>query len=92
MLRIVRQELARRGAGDLAASTPATVDAELDEALRVLLGESDTLPRHICDRIKALLSDPPAIFADEPARDWLRRDDVQVLLKEATICNAPART
>ncbi|MGC6400329.1 hypothetical protein ACNI3Q_07095 [Sphingomonas sp. FW199] len=85
LFRRVREELARRGAGDLQASNPASVDKELDEAIQVLLGEADTLPDQVLVWIKSLLSDPPQVFADADARDWLRRDDVRTLLKQSTL-------
>lgn len=85
LFRRVREELARRGAGDLQASNPASVDTELDEAIQVLLGEADTLSGEILGWIKSLLSDPPLIFAEADARDWLRRDDVRDLLKRSAL-------
>lgn len=85
LMRLVRQELGRRGAGDPASSTPAAVGAELDEALRILLSESDTAAGFLIDRFKSVISDPPIIFDDPDARDWLRRDDVRELLKQATL-------
>ncbi|WP_133243779.1 hypothetical protein [Sphingomonas pokkalii] len=85
LFRRVREELARRGAGDLQASNPASIDNELNEAIQVLLGEADTLPDHILGWIKGRLSDPPSIFADAEARDWLRRDDVRALLKRSAL-------
>lgn len=85
MLKKVRDQLGRRDAGDINTSSPASIDQDLDEAISVLLGEGGTLPEQVGVWIKSILSDPPISFQDPEAKDWLRRDDVRTLLKDATL-------
>ncbi|HWV60387.1 MAG TPA: hypothetical protein VN034_07020 [Sphingopyxis sp.] len=85
LLSAVTSELARRGAGDIAVSSPATIDQDFDEAIAMLMGEADTLPKQVVIWVKSRISEPPAQFHDPEAKDWLRRDDVRALLKRATL-------
>src|SRR5690242_3194757 len=81
----VRKELAKRGAGNLAASNPASIDVELDAAIDVLLGDAETAFGQIKVWLKGALSAPPEILIDEDARAWLARGDVRTVVKQATV-------
>lgn len=81
----VRQEIAKRGAGDLAASNPASLDAELGAAIDVLLGDAETAFGQLKVWLKGAISAPPEILTDEEGRAWLGRGDVQAVLKQAAV-------
>lgn len=81
----VAKEVAKRGAGDLSKSNPASLDAELSAALDVLLNDAETAFGQLKVWLKAAISAPPEILTDDDARAWLARADVQGVLKQATI-------
>ena len=82
---VVRQQLGRRAAESHEAASPSSVDKELNEALGVLRRSDNTLAGEAWAWIKSLLSDPPAILREPEAQDWLAREDVQTLLRQATL-------
>ncbi|MEA3012566.1 MAG: hypothetical protein QOD42_1111 [Sphingomonadales bacterium] len=87
----LRIQIARRGAEFADLSQLSGADKELDEALAVLHGEAESLPNTILLRLKGMVSQRPAAFADADARHFIGDDRVIALVKSGarkTIANS----
>ena len=77
----LRQQIARRGATISDLSQLSGADRELDEAIAVLRGSADSLPKTIVLKLKGQLSQRPDSFADADARHFIGDDRVIALVK-----------
>lgn len=80
----LRLQLARRGAEYADVANLGTADREMDEAIAVLRGASETLPAAIVAKLKGLLSSRPDSFAHEDAKRFIEDDRVVALVKSGT--------
>ena len=80
-LAYLRELVARRGAGLFDAAALGSADPELDEAIAVLRGTSQTLPGTIAAKFKGWVSQRPSSFADEEAQRFIEDARVITLVK-----------
>lgn len=80
----LRLQLARRGAEYADVATLGTADREMDEAIAVLRGASETIPAAIAAKLKGLLSGRPDSFAGEDAKRFIEDDRIVALVKSGT--------
>jgi hypothetical protein len=85
ILKAVGSQISRRDAQSILDADPTLLDAEIAEAISVLRRSGETLGSQIWISAKAVISDPPIIFDDQAAKDWLGRADVEALLGRATL-------
>lgn len=85
IFKAVGSQISRRNAQSILDADPSLLDAEIAEAISVLRRSGETLGSQIWISAKAVISDPPIIFEDQAAKDWLGRADVQALLGRATL-------
>lgn len=82
LLKTAKEQWYRRDAGTVPVD-PATMDSELTEALALLLSEEQTSGAAIKTWAKAQLSGRPQEFDEPHVKDWLRKNEVEQLLKRA---------
>lgn len=85
LAKLARAQVGRRGASTIASANPASIEAEVSEAIGVLRRRGDTLGGEVWAYIKSYLSDRPAIFEEAGAQKWLSHGDVPDLLGRATL-------
>lgn len=77
----VRREMARRNA-DAASIDFTSLDAEMDEALDVLMRGSDKPGKALWDYAKGIISGPPSLFGEPVASAWIATEKAQNLIKQ----------
>lgn len=79
----LRLQLSRRGAAYADVATLGDANRELDEAIAVLRGASETLPIAIATKLKGILSGRPESFANDDAKRFIEDERVVALIKSA---------
>ncbi len=76
----LKPQLARRGALEVAGQVSMASEPEINEAVKLISQDGESLPRFVAAQAKKMLSDIPDVLADPGVRLWLQRDEVRLLV------------